>query len=62
MFKPKTFSELCAAMQTGARVYVGHTEGWINGIQREDGGGRAWIVTVQPDGVRDVVKEFVRTE
>ena len=44
MFKPKTFSELCQAMQTRATVQIHNNVGIINGINAEDGSGRCWIV------------------
>lgn len=60
MFKPKTFAEFTACMQTGALVTIGMTIGYINAIEREDGSGRCWIVTIAGD--KGTAKEFVRTE
>ena len=46
MFKPKTFSELCNAMQTRAEVEIDNVVGVINAIEAEDGSGRNWNVTL----------------
>jgi hypothetical protein len=46
MFKPKTFTELCQAMQTRAEVEIDNTVGVINAIEAEDGSGRCWNVTI----------------
>ena len=46
MFKPKTYTELCAAMQTRAEVEIDGNTGIINGIAPEDGSGHAWNVTL----------------
>ncbi len=46
MFKPRTFIELCYAMQTRAVVTIDNTTGVINNIGIEDGSGRCWIVSL----------------
>lgn len=74
MFKPKTFADLCMAMKTRAVVQfdeqgprMSNLTGVINGITAEDGSGRCWNVTVQPEGTAygsmgaaDPVKVFIR--
>ncbi len=50
MFKPRTYQDLCNAMQTGAQVEIDHTVGHINTISREDGSGRRWIVSIATGG------------
>lgn len=44
MFRPKSFIELCYAMQTRARVDINGVVGLVNGISCEDGTGRSFIV------------------
>lgn len=46
MFKPKTFQHLCSAMQTGATVEIDDYIGDIIAIEREDGSGHNWNVTL----------------
>lgn len=46
MFRPKTFTELCNAMQTRAVVTINGYVGIVNGIVPEDGSGRCWLVTI----------------
>jgi hypothetical protein len=46
MFKPKTYQDICNAMQTRAIVEIDGVEGVINTIQAEDGSGRNWNVTL----------------
>ena len=48
MFTPKTFSHLCAAMQTGAKVTISRKTGVVNSIAREDGNGFNFLVKIQP--------------
>ena len=48
MFTPKTFSHLCAAMQTGAEVTIARKTGIVNSISREDGSGFNFLVKIQP--------------
>lgn len=48
MFKPKTFDEICRAMQTRAMVHIDAWCGLVNGIESEDGSGRSWNVKIQP--------------
>lgn len=62
-FKPKTFVELCNAMQTRAEVEIDGKVGTINSIQAEDGSGRNWNVeisiVVDVGGYGEVKKELV---
>lgn len=51
-FKPRTFIELCYAMQTNATVNIDGYIGFINAIEREDGSGHSFNVTLfMTDGV-----------
>lgn len=47
MFQPKTFVELCMAMQSRAIVSFKGLVGRINAIEAEDGSGRSWNVRMQ---------------
>lgn len=62
-FKPKTYIELCYAMQNRATVEIDNHVGVINQIQAEDGSGRCWNVTlytvVDVGGYGEVRKETV---
>ncbi len=65
MFNPKTYAELCTSMQAGAVVHIDGVQGYINGIRREDGTGRNWLVDIAPcgnggSGNGDTVTKFVR--
>ncbi len=55
-----TYDDLCKAMQRGEPVTIKDTRGYINGISREDGSGKNWIITMAPVGGGDYVKHFVR--
>lgn len=46
MFKPTTLAHLMQAMQTGATVEIGSMVGIISAIQREDGSGYNYNVTL----------------
>lgn len=46
MFKPRTYHDLCNAMQTGAQVDIDGYTGYINAIGREDYTGRRWVVSI----------------
>lgn len=58
MFEPKSFSELCRAMQAGAIVVVGKHCGQINSISREDGSGRCFNIVM--DCVNDPCENGVK--
>lgn len=60
MFKPTTYNQLTACMQTGAIVSVNGIVGVINCIYREDGSGKCWNVVVQCG--TDAKTVFVRAE
>ena len=52
MFKPKTYIEVCMAMQTRAVVCfqtsgeIDNIIGIVNGIEAEDGSGRNWNINI----------------
>lgn len=46
MFKPKTFVEVCRAMQMGVEVEIRGETGIIQRIEREDGSGRNFNITL----------------
>jgi hypothetical protein len=46
MFQPKTFLDICFAMKTMSEVELGGEIGIIKSIEREDGSGRNWNVTL----------------
>ncbi len=62
-FKPKTYMELCSAMQNQAEVELNGRIGTIKSIQLEDGSGRNWNVeistVVDVGGYGEVKKENV---
>ena len=48
-FKPKNFLDLCFSMKTGATVDIDGVVGVISCIEREDGSGYNWNVTIRHD-------------
>jgi hypothetical protein len=66
MFTPKTYTELCNAMQMGVHVALNLDSrtcvtGVITGISREDGSGRCWNVYVQKPNKQNLTV-FMRFE
>ena len=59
MFKPKTFQELCFAMQTSAIVEIFRQTGMIRGIRMEDGSGRNFIVELLSNTTADNTINFI---
>lgn len=46
MFRPKSYIELCFAMQSGAEVVINDSTGTIHSIAKECGSGRGFNVTM----------------
>lgn len=48
MYKPKTIEDVVSAMKCGAVVEIGKSFGFVQAIEKEDGTGRNWNITLQP--------------
>lgn len=56
MFRPKTTDELFQCMKYGTTVEIKKVCGFISQIQKEDGSGRRWNVTIDNAVVGENVK------